>query len=155
MYLYSCQIIFGQSKGVAGLKLLYISILFIIDLYKHGYYASRCGLKECVIPDQTSCVIPPQTNVWPGLSLQYPVPGTNFCLGLSFTAVKRLHDQGNSYKGKQLIGASSQFQRFSPLSSWWEVWQHPGRQKCWRRSWEFYILIQEQQKWTGCVLHWT
>ena len=36
---------------------------------------------------------------------------------LGFTAVKRHHDQGNSYNGKHLIGASLQFQRFSLLSS--------------------------------------
>ena len=35
--------------------------------------------------------------------------------------VKRHHDQGNSYKGKHLIEAGLQFQRFSPLSSWWEA----------------------------------
>jgi hypothetical protein len=40
--------------------------------------------------------------------------------------VKRHHDQGNSYTG-HLIGAGLQIQRFSPLSSWWEAWQHPGR----------------------------
>ena len=34
-------------------------------------------------------------------------------------AVKRHHDQGKSYKG-HLIGAGSQFQRFSPLTSRWE-----------------------------------
>ena len=34
--------------------------------------------------------------------------------------MKRYHDRGNSYKGKYLIRAHSQFQRFSPLSSWWE-----------------------------------
>ena len=36
------------------------------------------------------------------------------CLGLGFTAVKRYHDQGNSYKG-HFIGAVLQVQRFSPL----------------------------------------
>ena len=39
-----------------------------------------------------------------------------------FIAVKRHHDQG-----KYLIGADLQFQRFSPLSSWWEEWQPIGR----------------------------
>jgi hypothetical protein len=34
---------------------------------------------------------------------------------LSFIAVKRHHDHGNSYKGKYLIGAGLQFQRFSLL----------------------------------------
>jgi hypothetical protein len=33
----------------------------------------------------------------------------------------------NSYKGQFLIGADLQVQRFSPLSSWQEAWQHPGR----------------------------
>ena len=35
--------------------------------------------------------------------------------------VKRHHDQGDSYKGKHLIGASLQDQRFRPLSSWQET----------------------------------
>jgi hypothetical protein len=42
-------------------------------------------------------------------------------------SVKRHHDQGKSYKGQHLIGAGSQVQRFSPLSSWRESWQHSGR----------------------------
>jgi hypothetical protein len=46
---------------------------------------------------------------------------------LGFIAVKRHHDQGNFYKGQYLVGAGLQFQRFSPSSSWWEAWQHPGR----------------------------
>jgi hypothetical protein len=33
----------------------------------------------------------------------------------------------NSYKGKHLTGAALQFQRFSPLPSWWETWWHAGR----------------------------
>ena len=41
-------------------------------------------------------------------------------------AVKRRHDQGNSHKG-HLTGTGLQFQGFSPLSSWQEAWQHPGR----------------------------
>ena len=44
-----------------------------------------------------------------------------------FIAVKRLHDHNNSYKGKHLIGAGLQLQRFSPLSSWQEAWQRAGR----------------------------
>jgi hypothetical protein len=31
-------------------------------------------------------------------------------------AMKRHHDQDNSYKGKDLFGAGLQFQRFNPLS---------------------------------------
>jgi len=46
---------------------------------------------------------------------------------VSLTAVKRYHDHDNSYKGKDLIGTGLQFQRFSLLSSWWEVWQCAGR----------------------------
>jgi hypothetical protein len=42
-------------------------------------------------------------------------------------AIRRQHDQGNSYKGQHLVGVDLQVQRFSPLSSWGEVWQHPGR----------------------------
>jgi hypothetical protein len=41
----------------------------------------------------------------------------------SSTAVKRHQDQGNSYKGKHLIGAVLQFHQFSPLSSWQEAWR--------------------------------
>jgi hypothetical protein len=54
-----------------------------------------------------------------------------FFLSLAFVrvsiAVKRHHDQGNPYRGKHLIGAGLQFQGFSPLSSWWDTWQHAGR----------------------------
>ena len=61
--------------------------------------------------------------------------------------MKRHHDQGNSYKGKHLIGAGLQFQRFSPLSSWQEAWQRETCRHtwCWK-SWEFCILIQRQPK---------
>ena len=39
-------------------------------------------------------------------------------------AVKRYHDQVNFYKGQHLIGAGLPLQKFSPLSSWQEAWQH-------------------------------
>jgi hypothetical protein len=42
-------------------------------------------------------------------------------------AVKRQQDLGNSYKGKLLIGAGLQVQRFSPLQSWQDIWQCPDR----------------------------
>jgi hypothetical protein len=48
-------------------------------------------------------------------------------LVLGFGAGNRHHDQGNSYKGKHLIGAGLQFQRFSPLLSWWEARQRAGK----------------------------
>jgi len=51
----------------------------------------------------------------------------SYRVSYSFVAVKRYHDQGNSYKGHHLIGADLQFQMSSPLSSWWETWQHSGR----------------------------
>jgi hypothetical protein len=42
-------------------------------------------------------------------------------------AVKRHHCLIYSWKGKHLIGAGLQFQRFIPLSSWWNAWQHAVR----------------------------
>ena len=48
------------------------------------------------------------------------------CLSEGFIAVKRHHDHSNSYKGKHLVGAGLQFQRLSPLSSWWKAWQPAG-----------------------------
>jgi hypothetical protein len=69
--------------------------------------------------------------MWIGLSHQYPTPGTNFCLRVSI-AMKRHHDQDNSYKGKHLIGAGLQFQGYSPLSSWQKIWQHAGRSEAGR-----------------------
>ena len=56
----------------------------------------------------------------------------DLCLSLVFIAVKRHHDQGNSYKGKHLTEAS--LQRFSPLSSWWETWQSAGRHSAGERA---------------------
>jgi hypothetical protein len=41
--------------------------------------------------------------------------------------MRRHSDEGNSYTRKHLTGDGLQFQSFSPLSSWWEAWQHPGR----------------------------
>ena len=58
-------------------------------------------------------------------------------------AVKRYHDQGNTCKGEHLTGVGLQFYRFSPLSSWWEVWQLSGRRGA-RGVNSFYILIQRQ-----------
>lgn len=42
-------------------------------------------------------------------------------------AVRREHDQGNSDKGKHLIWADLQFERFSPSPSWPEASQYAGR----------------------------
>jgi|UPI0000F50270 hypothetical protein len=56
----------------------------------------------------------------------------------------------NSYKGKHLIGAGLEFQRYSPLL-WQEAWQHTSRYGVGERAEEFYIFIQRQQGET--VLH--
>ena len=48
-------------------------------------------------------------------------------LSQGFVTVKRYHDQDNSYKGKHLIGACLQFQRFSPSSPGWGAWHHADR----------------------------
>jgi hypothetical protein len=42
-----------------------------------------------------------------------------WCLSVSI-AIKRNHNQSNSYKGQCLIGADLQVLKFSPLSSWQE-----------------------------------
>jgi hypothetical protein len=41
--------------------------------------------------------------------------------------MRRLPDHGNNYKGKHFLGTGLQFQRLSPLSSWWEPSQHAGK----------------------------
>jgi hypothetical protein len=60
-------------------------------------------------------------------------------------AMKRYHDQGKSYQSKHLVGADLQFQRFRLLTKHHNM-KHGSMQKdmCWRRSWEFCILIQRQ-----------
>ena len=50
----------------------------------------------------------------------------SYCLNEGFIAMKRHHNQGDSYTGKHFFGTGFQLQRFHPLS-WWEAWQHPGR----------------------------
>jgi hypothetical protein len=56
-----------------------------------------------------------------------PCSWIHICPSLEFIAVRRHHDQGSSCKRKHVTGAGLQFQMFSPLSSWLETWQHPGR----------------------------
>jgi hypothetical protein len=48
-------------------------------------------------------------------------PNRHCCLKVSVT-VKRHQDCGNYYKGKYLIGAGLQVQKFCPLLSWQEAW---------------------------------
>ena len=38
-----------------------------------------------------------------------------------------MDDHGNTSKEKHLVGGWLLAQRISPLSSWWEAWQHTGR----------------------------
>ena len=57
----------------------------------------------------------------PTVSLSLP------SLSYSSLAGKRHYDQGNFYKGQHLTGAGLHFQSLSPLSSWQNAWQHPGR----------------------------
>jgi hypothetical protein len=57
--------------------------------------------------------------------LHFPV-STIRVLVLVPIAVKRHHDHSKTYTG-HLIGTGLQVQRFSPLSSWQEAWQSPGR----------------------------
>jgi hypothetical protein len=59
--------------------------------------------------------------------------------------VKRHCDQGNSKKGKHLLGACLQFQRFSLLSLCWAS-RHCLSRHDTGESWEFYLLICRQQK---------
>jgi hypothetical protein len=68
-----------------------------------------------------------------------------------FIAVKRHHEQGNSYERQHLVGAGLQIQRFSPLSLWQEHGsiqaasrQHLGRHGA--GGAERYILIQKHAK---------
>jgi hypothetical protein len=68
-----------------------------------------------------------------------------------FIAVKRNHDQGSTYKAKQLIGAGLQFQKFSPLIM-------AGNMEAYRQTWclrsrKFYILIW-RQLWGDWIPHW-
>ena len=43
------------------------------------------------------------------------------CLGQHSIVEKTCFEHSTSYKGKQLIGAGLQIQKFSPLLSWWEI----------------------------------
>jgi hypothetical protein len=62
------------------------------------------------------------SDAHPGFGLVW----VDFYLSVSF-AVKRHHDQGNSYKGQCLTGAGLHFQGFSPLSSQQEAWHSAGK----------------------------
>jgi hypothetical protein len=56
-------------------------------------------------------------------SMWTKVPGIiGLCLSHCSITVQRHHDQSNSYKRKDLIGAGLQYQRFSGLASWQGAW---------------------------------
>lgn len=55
-----------------------------------------------------------------------------------------MKSNGKFYKGKHLVGACLQFQKFRPLSSWEEAWQQAGRHSAGEGA-EFYIQIHRQQ----------
>lgn len=61
------------------------------------------------------------------------------CLSQCSIAVKSCCQYGNSYSGWLA------FQRFGPLSSWWEAWQE-GRHGAGDIAWEFYIWMQRHQE---------
>jgi hypothetical protein len=61
--------------------------------------------------------------------------------------VKGHHDEGNS-----LIGSGLQFQRFSPLSSWWEAWQHAGRH--WVRGAKSSTSWSAENQEEDFISHW-
>ena len=71
------------------------------------------------------------------------------------------HDQGNSYKGKHLIGSGLQFQRASPLSSWWEALQRTCRHSAGGVKNTTFWSIDSQKETIFCrqpggdlLLHW-
>lgn len=79
-----------------------------------NWHGSPQGFRCCKVAVWNRCYM-----VW-GLSSR----GLGCCLTV-FTAVKRHHDYGNSYKGKHFIGTSLQVQRVNPVL-WWEAWCADG-----------------------------
>jgi hypothetical protein len=71
---------------------------------------------------------------------------------ISYTAVKRLHNYSNSYKGKLCIWCWLTVQRYSPLSSLHESWQHADIQS----AWESYTWHAGNRKrfWDKLGVHW-
>ena len=82
----------------------------------------QCWRQVAITPDQFYMRTP-------GLDSKHAINPNNFppVLAWDSIAVKRYHYQDNSYKGKHLIGAGLQFQRYRPLSSWQEAWQQAGK----------------------------
>jgi hypothetical protein len=72
------------------------------------------------------------------------------CLSLGLVAMKRHYGQGKSYESKYLIGVGLQFQRFNPLSSLQEAWQHPSR--CGAGDGAESLDLKAVRR--DCLLHW-
>ena len=66
-----------------------------------------------------------------------------------FLAAKRHQDHSISYKKKNFIGASMQFQRLSPLLSWREAWQCAGRHVSGEGAESSISTLIGSRKWTG------
>jgi hypothetical protein len=69
--------------------------------------------------------------------------------------VKKHHNQDNFYKRKHVIGAGLWMQRFNPLSSWWEAWQHPDKHGTGERA-ESSTSGSEgsRRRLDFCISHW-
>ena len=71
-----------------------------------------------------------ELDLWTRLALnpqRSPASASRVQGSKAFTFEFDLTEHANSYRGKCLTGASLQFQRFGPLSSWQETWWHTGR----------------------------
>jgi hypothetical protein len=104
--------------------------VFVFCLLVWGFFGWLFGWLVLVFRDRVSLCIPdcPGTHFvdQADLELRNQPASASQVLGLKACATMPA-TPSNSYKGRYLIGASLQFQRFSPLSSWQEAWQHPSR----------------------------
>lgn len=78
------------------------------------------------------------------------------CLNQCSIAIERQHGHSNSYIRKLLIGAYLEFQRFSPISAWWETWQHSGRHSTGQaaESSVFELAGSYRERHWGWLEHW-
>jgi hypothetical protein len=91
---------------------LLLSVVCLCPLFPLLVAFSSSLLLGCAATYPTPNTIPPPPP--PGLAASC----FWHCLSEGFLAVKRHQDHSSSYKGKHGISAKSQFQRFSPSSSW-------------------------------------
>ena len=118
-------LVHGKNESQIEVKILLPRILSGVNS-KNESYIDR---KECPMRGRIFLPRAPKyywiIHFW-ALSCLHFDADKNGCLSHCPIAVKRHHEQGNSYKGN-IIGAGLQFQGFSPLSSRQEAWQHPVR----------------------------